>query len=632
MEHPLILVNSLSPDLESSSPPEERVEIPQPQPEAKRKGRDYDSLNELLRECSFPHEDPAIGEFWPCTLLERILTKARIMEELADYQKEWPEMFAGRTKEDYADQILGLGETGNRYLRMFAGLVLVGKGEQIGRLMEAGVCDNDIPLVRCISNPDKRGKCMLARKSSPNVPLDCFSVPVWGIHDRGSFDKHQRSLDVVHLGLNSDKTVKHEDFDAGVVMPWTTRTRTGQGGYGTVYRVTVPRECHDFDGALQAIEIHDTFAVKEIIRKKSKLDKEDVELWREVEMLKRFSGAFHDHLVTLLMSWSVEGQHCLLFPWAGCDLDKYWKRETNQVEIDPLTKEIRFDDVHWVSAQILGLTGALNLIHNPTHLHLNPEERKYGRHGDIKPENILFYPSPKYPKGILVISDFGLCALNSDLTRSNIPGEAIPQTPGYRPPECDLEGGKISRSYDIWTFGCLLLEMVCWALGGRALRDQFSEDRFAVYISGVQLNIFFDLQKKHEGDKYVIKVKDTVKEYFIKLHAAPSCTQYFHELLDIIEQEMIIVLTPDKERIRSGALLQRIEEMHSRVSNAEKGYCQTPCPQFRELTQDVAFEAELNNTAKGNVQIHKGAGLKVHRGEVRKSMGPDELQAMEYAS
>lgn len=239
---------------------------------------------------------------------------------------------------------------------------------------------------------------------------------------------------------------------------------------------------------------------------------QEPDLPEEVKMLKRFSGTFHEHLVTLLMTWSIQDRHYFLFPWADGDLELYWEDDSNKLPIDTAAGGIDLKAMRWLSSQILGLTKALHLIHNPSHLNLQPEELKYGRHGDIKSQNILYYPSPKYPRGILVIADFGLTAFNSDRSRSNIPGEKIPGTPQYRPPECDLQGGTISRSYDIWTFGCLLLELVCWALGGNDQLKDFNEYRFTPYITGTESDIFFDVQQKGTGSKYVVKVKEKVTE------------------------------------------------------------------------------------------------------------------------
>ena len=50
-------------------------------------------------------------------------------------------------------------------------------------------------------------------------------------------------------------------------------------------------------------------------------------------------------------------------------------------------------------------------------------------------------------------------------------------TPTYRPPECDMHGGSVSRSFDIWSYGCVLLEFVTWYLGGPDLLVSFVQKR-----------------------------------------------------------------------------------------------------------------------------------------------------------
>ncbi|KAF2687631.1 kinase-like protein [Lentithecium fluviatile CBS 122367] len=355
------------------------------------------------------------------------------------------------------------------------------------------------------------------------------------------------------------------------------------------------------------------------------MKEEEVHFWQEVNMLKRFSGLFHEHLVTLLMTWRIQDRHYFLFPWAPCDLEAYWDKEGNW-SLDQRTGCVERKTMCWISKQILGITEALHRIHNPTHLNL--VEAKFGRHGDLKPENILWYESPNDPKGILVIADFGLGSFNSAKSRSNIPGEAIPVTPNYRPPECDMEGGKISRSFDIWTFGCLLLELTCWAFGGKELRGEFEDERTTLYITGSQTDIFFDVKKLEGRAGYVVKRKQEVTEWITKLHNHPSCTQYFHDLLDLIENKMLLVLTPAQERIECSALVEKIRTMHGEVMQANSTYSQAPCPQKRTLKTDVAFIAQLNKTATGNIERRGGEGLEVHRGEVRQSKDPDELRAL----
>lgn len=212
------------------------------------------------------------------------------------------------------------------------------------------------------------------------------------------------------------------------------------------------------------------------------------------------------------MTWTIKNSYFLLFPLANCDLDQYL--HLNRIMPDPLTHLPNLDTLQWISQQIAGMTSALNTIHNPRagpSDYLSIKEPKYGRHGDLKPENILWYRSSTDLKGILVIADLGLAALNSILSRSNISNGKVPGTPRYRPPEYDIDGGRISRSYDIWTLGCLLLEVVCWALNGPEGRAAFVKRRTTTYVTGCRSDIFFSVELDEEGD-FVMSVKKQVSQ------------------------------------------------------------------------------------------------------------------------
>lgn len=171
-------------------------------------------------------------------------------------------------------------------------------------------------------------------------------------------------------------------------------------------------------------------------------------------------------------------------------MEEYWET----INPKPNQGDVKF--VHWLSEQCRGIMEAVDKIHNPKYpANLPKETLLYGRHGDIKPENILWYKSlDKLDRGIWVLSDLGFTTFNREKSRSMVPRESVLATPGYRPPECDLDGGQISRAFDIWTLGCFYLEMICWFLDGWTLKDKFQKERTTNYIMGSAKDIFFDLQ------------------------------------------------------------------------------------------------------------------------------------------
>lgn len=242
--------------------------------------------------------------------------------------------------------------------------------------------------------------------------------------------------------------------------------------------------------AYPQIETHDSFALKQLMKQ------DHDEFRREVDALKRFNGFENDHMVTLLMSWTLDGNYYLLFPLARCDLLEYWEK----FPLPTLDQET----VRWTSKQIVGIASTVESIHDPPSNSLRvPEDHKYGRHGDLKPENVLLYDSPTEGKGTLVVADLGLAKLSSILSRSNQSNNRMHFTPRYKPPECDIEGAKVTRSYDVWTFGCLLLEWVCWLFQGQPARAQFLEDLYSPYPSRSCADMFFDMQPKSGGGHQV---------------------------------------------------------------------------------------------------------------------------------
>jgi serine/threonine protein kinase len=240
--------------------------------------------------------------------------------------------------------------------------------------------------------------------------------------------------------------------------------------------------------------------------------KDEREFINEVNILTRLGGLVDKHLISLLATFTWDEKYHMIFPYAPYDLSTFWEINMGPLESSPPSQ----DGMLWIETQIVGLTQALDLIHEPKH---SDKVRRYGRHGDLKPENILWFKSTRDPLGILVLTDFGLSSFNNQNSRSNIPNDVIAVTPEYRPPECDLLGGLISRSYDIWTLGCLLLEMVAWILGGKEEQRRFRILRTTMNSTiGTASSIFFEVKKNDHGS-YVFIVKKEVEDVSLILHS-----------------------------------------------------------------------------------------------------------------
>ncbi|KAF2691223.1 hypothetical protein K458DRAFT_426577 [Lentithecium fluviatile CBS 122367] len=516
-------------------------------PDDMTEGADYKTVNETLRRCAVYRANARQGMFWPEKLLRRILTRDRISDALQRLNGE-----------PVTDIILPTTERSpNEYLKIFAVLALMEQEDRIRDFINENVCDRDLPLVEY--EGEETWKFMLALSQAPHRRLDFLRD--WKVSERELFFRWQHCVNVPFLDFAPDrKSIKHVDFPSGTIMPWSSVAVVGEGGFSTILKVHIHPDCHEFQ-KLPSIITGDCFAVKRL----SKLDgaraeKQDLAFRNERNMMKRFNGFIHPHLITLLMTWTLEGQQYFLFPYAECDLEVYWSEPSNWAIIDHEKECLEIESVRWISKQILGLTDALDSLHNPRNTE-EDQERRFGRHGDIKPENILWFRCPSDKKGILVLTDFGLSSYDAERSRSNKRASEAAVTPSYRPPEFDMQNGKISRSSDVWQLGCVFLEFVCWALGGPRLREKFGDQRTSPYITGVKSDAFFEVELSNDG-QYVFRVKESVSQFLEKLHEHPLCTSYFHHLLDIISVEMLVVQSHQKRRSTSTKLLHRITELH----------------------------------------------------------------------
>jgi len=238
---------------------------------------------------------------------------------------------------------------------------------------------------------------------------------------------------------------------------------------------------------------------------------------REVDALKRLSG--QKHIVPLLATFEHKNSYHLLFPWANANLRRYWAMFPNPW-IDR-----RY--CLWVAQQCKGLARGLSIIHEPPidlsddysgENALQPSRgreplhnRAYGRHGDIKPENILWFSDgPSSGLGILEIADFGLTRFHHKQSRSNISPVGMGNSPTYRAPEFDMPAGLLSRSYDIWALGCLYLEFITWYFLGWNGVTQFSVLRETKRNDLSADDCYFELTGSRETGSICSKIKPSV--------------------------------------------------------------------------------------------------------------------------
>ncbi|KAJ4388599.1 hypothetical protein N0V93_006057 [Gnomoniopsis smithogilvyi] len=561
-------------------------------------------LERQLWQIAVKNASQGMMSFWPTPMWQAMVTQKSIADELIELEHN----FDQTTAATLADKILGSGL--ERGILVFTILLLLGKLDDVPHILQqcasGGIRDHNLPVTM------EQNVELLHRQGNP---IAGCCIGRWLVIDLENFARFQRRLMPPVFGMDDDDhTLVHLELDKEDILPWCEvedyliPVNAMSGGYGTVSRVRIHPMCHKFGKTLSAINVADgLFAVKKLKQK----DREKFDA--EVKALSRFNGKVHKHLVTLLATFTQEGYYHMIFPWAQYDLDKYWEQNPN-----PDISDVGL--VRWVSKQCLGMMEAISLVHNPNQ-HLT-SAAEFGRHGDIKAENILWYKSnDPHNRGILVISDFGLAAINTAKSRSMMPNNStdLRVTPSYRPPECDTEGGKITRAFDVWSLGCLYLELVCWLLRGTRGKEEFDAARTTTFISGANVDIFFDIKRSgRDSAMYVFTVKEVVSRTMSELHGDPKCTDWIHDLLDLVEKHMLLVVSPEHQRKSASYLAAELREMDRKMSDME--YCLSRKPEDRlaRWTEPPGVLSELNETARRSVaqvrpELNTYRGTQLHR-------------------
>ncbi|AQK54701.1 Putative lectin-domain receptor-like protein kinase family protein [Zea mays] len=200
------------------------------------------------------------------------------------------------------------------------------------------------------------------------------------------------------------------------------KMKLGQGGYGVVYRATVPGD----NG--RSMEV----AVKQFSGANTK-GQED--FLAELGIINRLR---HRNLVKLIGWCHQDGVLLLVYdymPHGSLDRHLFGGREASAAD--------------WKQRYnvVAGVASALNYLHH--------EFEQTVIHRDIKPSNIMLDSSFHARLG-----DFGLArALESDKT-SYTDKLGVPGTLGYIAPEC-FHTGRATRESDVFGFGAVVLETVC---------------------------------------------------------------------------------------------------------------------------------------------------------------------------
>lgn len=183
----------------------------------------------------------------------------------------------------------------------------------------------------------------------------------------------------------------------------------------------------------------------------------------ELRNLSILKSLRHPNIVQLLAAYSYNKTYSFIFPKAEGNLQNLF---------DTKPSSPHFDSSESLLLALAGLSSAIRAMHDDVG---TVELKQMGCHRDLKPSNILLHDSR------LILADFGLSRIKDAKEDS---GSKYKKGHGdYIAPECeDLHDKQfmkhtVHRSSDIWSFGCIILEMLTYMKYGSSGIVEFRKKR-----------------------------------------------------------------------------------------------------------------------------------------------------------
>lgn len=304
------------------------------------------------------------------------------------------------------------------------------------------------------------------------------------------------------------------------------------------------------------------------------------------------------HIINPIAGYEKDGHHYLVFPWAeGGHLANYWET----LEGGPL--EVR--DVLWVLGEFVGLCKGFEYLH-----------AENCRHGDLKPENILWFKGLR-GQGTLQIADLGLATFHAKDNDTHVRHDQPTMTPSgtdrYKPPQEDLKNhdadGPRSRSYEIWSLGCTMLELLIWLL--------FGIEHLRLFRKNTPKHFW---EKTSDGEA-VYSIDAGVTEFIGAIKESPAMCDAYWDLLELIEERLLVILVGETyekssvHRAMAKEVYQMMEIIHQRCKQDERSSYLTPASLLRlEKLEVKSRDAKITVfQSNGHLVAPRGAGGSTRR-------------------
>lgn len=326
----------------------------------------------------------------------------------------------------------------------------------------------------------------------------------------------------------------------------------------------------------------------------------------------------HLHIIRLLATYT-QGEHSnFLFPLANCNLENYM----NQIEPP---KSRRY--LEWIFSQLAGLADGLRQIHGQRREEIDKQsglltpqrtQRPWttGYHHDLKPSNILHFYHLQEPIttctpewGIFQIADFGVGKIHPYDPKESKNTKTPRGTETYQAPESRVHDsdGKlhISRPYDVWAFGCILMEIATWLLEGRQGLRQFHASRMGKvesWNSWETTDGFFIVKVRENGTrktevrKYVKKKLEELRDHPCIRAGLKSLRMLVDLVEDVLEVDPKARITADDTKLGQLGLVSRLLKIVKSAEEEQNLYADDE-PAVAQMPFSAGLSVRIDTTA-----------------------------------
>lgn len=282
-------------------------------------------------------------------------------------------------------------------------------------------------------------------------------------------------------------------------------------------------------------------AIKEL--RESITDDNSKRAWeREVKALQKIWHLGLPHVVEIAAMVAIEKKQYFVFPWAdGGNLLNLWKSQDSHSDRSHIARH----QIPHIVDQLVGLTYALAKLHSFRH----GKAASY-RHGDLKPENFLVFDTKNHKSlGVWKMADLGLARYHMAATgdRKYVTSNSGAGTISYQRPESvDAGAAPTSRLYDIWSMGCIILQLMTWLLYGTRKIDELTRNTKSPF--GKDESSYWIASWNEERRYHKIGVHPSVKNHMAQMRRDLQGSKALRDLLSVVEHRLLVVKRPPSSK------------------------------------------------------------------------------------